>query len=114
MTPRECCEAAEGGLARAGQLLLTPSPSALEESLQTLSQVLEILETLATGTSRDWDPAVHLAFRRIQTGSRALAAQIEHGSNLVGGWMQLRLGEGYSRQGSPTFTEVEAERHLEV
>jgi hypothetical protein len=114
MTPRECCEAAESGLARAGQLLLTPSPGALEESLQALSRVIELLETLASGTARDWDPVVHLAIHRVQAGARALAPQIVNGSNLVRGWMQLRLGEGYTRGGSPRFAEPEPARHLEA
>jgi hypothetical protein len=37
-----------------------------------------------------------------------------NGSNLVRGWMQLRLGEGYTRGGSPRFAEPEPARHLEA
>lgn len=114
MTPRECCEAAENSLAQAGQLLLTPSPGALEESIQVLSRVIELLETLASGNARDWDPVVHLAIHRVHNAARGLAPQIEHGSRLVRGWMQLRMGEGYTRSGSPQFAEPEAARSVEV
>jgi hypothetical protein len=114
MTPQECCQAAEQNLARAGEFLLNPSPSALEECLQILGQVIETLETLAKGTTLGWDPAVHLAIHRIQTGARALGLRIEHGSYLIRGWMQLRLGEGYTRRGLPSFSEPQTERQMEV
>ncbi len=114
MTPRECCEEAENSLAQAGELLLNPSPGALEESVQALSRVMELLETLASASARDWDPVVHLAIHRIQTAACALAPRIEHGSKLVRGWMQLRMGEGYTRGGSPQFAEPETGRGLEA
>ncbi len=114
MAPRQYCEAAEGGLARASQLLLDPTPGALEECLQVLTQISETLEALASGTSRGWDPAVHLAVGRIQAGARALGLRIEHGSKLVRGWKQLRCGEGYTRRGLPAFAEQEAGHHLEA
>jgi hypothetical protein len=54
------------------------------------------------------------AIYRIQASARALGQRIEHGSKLVRGWMQLRLGEGYTRGGLPTFMEPPNERHLEA
>src|ERR1700722_1934 len=114
MTPQECCESAEHSLARAGEFLLNPTPGALEECLQLLSQITETLETLVKGTTLGWDPAVPLAIYRIQAGARALGLRIEHGSMLVRGWMQLRLGEGYTRGGLPTFSEPQTERQMEA
>jgi hypothetical protein len=114
MNPKECCDAAEHSLARAGKYLLDPTPSALEECLQLLNQVTDMLEALTKGTPLRWDPAVPLAIYRIQTGARALGLRLEHGSNLVRGWMQLQCGEGYTRRGLPTFTEPQTERHLEA
>src|ERR1700733_14020687 len=99
MAPLQYCEAAEGDLAQAGQLLLNPTPAALEECLPVLTRVMETLEALAAGTSRGWDPAVHLAIGRIQAGARVLGLRIELGSKLVRGWKQLRCGEGYTRRG---------------
>lgn len=114
MTPRESCLAAESGLLRVQRLLLDPRPETLEQCLQILSQVIELLENLAAGTSTDWDPAVHVAFDRIRKSARGLQLQIEHGSNLVRGWMQLRFGEGYTRRGMPEFTDRESARVLEA
>lgn len=114
MNPKACCDAAEQSLARAGEFLLNPTPGALEECLQLLNQVTEMLETLTKGTPLGWDPAVPLAIYRIQDGARALGLRLEHGSNLVRGWMQLRRGEGYTRRGLPTFTETQTERQMEA
>jgi|SRR5580692_9189214 hypothetical protein len=114
MDPRQYCEAAEGDLARAGQLLLSPTPAALEECLQALTRVSETLEALAAGTSRGWDPSVRLAMGRIHAGARALGLRIELGAKLVRGWKQLRCGEGYTRRGLPAFAEHEAGHHMEA
>lgn len=114
MDPRERCQAAEHALAKAGDLLLQPTPSAMEDCLQALTQVLEILESLAGVTAFSCDPAIPLAAHRLQAGARLLAIRLEHASNLLRGWMQLRLGEGYTRRGAPRFAEVDAMRHLEA
>jgi hypothetical protein len=114
MSPSESCQAAESGLQTVQKLLLEPRPDTFEQCLQALSQVIEILENLAAGSSRDWDPAVHLAFHRIRKTAGNLNLQIGHGSNLVRGWMQLRFGAGYTRRGLPEFPEREAERLFEA
>jgi len=114
MTPQERCEAAENSINAARKLLLSPSPAALEECLQILSQVIETLETLVAGSSRDWDPLVHAAIRRIRFGVSGLRVQIGHGANLISGWMQLRMGEGYTRAGSPELTDQGSNRLLEA
>ncbi len=114
MNPRERCQAAEQALARAGELLLTPTPGAIEECLQVLSQTIELLEGLAGETALGGDPAVPLAMHRVRDGARALGVRLEHGSNLLRGWMQLRRGEGYTRRGAPRFAEIDAMSHLEA
>lgn len=114
MNPQERCQTAERALAKAGELLLNPTPDALEECLDAFSQVIQILETLAAGTVLGRDPAVGLAAHRLQQGARALAIRLEHGSNLLRGWMQLRLGEGYTRRGAPRFAEAAATRQMEA
>lgn len=114
MTPQESCQTAESGLLKAQELLLDPRPEAFEQCLHLLSQAIEILEALAAGSSRDWDPPVHLAFRRILISARTLRHQIDHGSNLLRGWMQLRFGNGYTRGGLPEFSETREQRLFEA
>ena len=114
MSPQESCQAAEADLHTAQQLLLEPHADALEQCLETLSRVIEVLENLAAGNARDWDPAVHMAFHRIREGARNLRAQVSHGSNLVRGLMQIRFGAGYTRQGLPEFAEREAGQLFEA
>jgi hypothetical protein len=114
MNPQESCQAAELRLQTAQQLLLDPRPGTLDQSLEVLSQVIEILERLAAGSPRDWDPAVHVAFDRIKAGAANLRLQVDHGSNLIRGLMQLRFGEGYTRGGLPEFAQAGAERLFEA
>lgn len=114
MTAHERCESAESSINFARKLLLTPSPAALEECGHILSQVIETLEMLVAGSSRDWDPLVHAAIHRIRFGVNGLRIQIGHGSNLIAGWMQLKMGEGYTRQGSPELAERQSKRLMEA
>lgn len=114
MTSRECCESAEASLNTARQLLMNPSPSAFEDCLQALSEVTRFLESMTHGNPQDWDPTVYFTFHRIRDGVRGLRAQIEHGSNLISGWMQLRHSEGYTRRGSPELAEQQTQRLLEA
>jgi hypothetical protein len=111
MTPQESCQSAEAGLREAQQLL---GPGTMDQCLVALAQVIEILEEVAAGNARDWDPAMHLAFQRIRGAARDLHVQVAHGSNLVRGWMQLRFGAGYTRRGKPEYSERESERLFEA
>lgn len=114
MTPQERCQSAEAGLEQARRMMADPRPERIEQCVEILGQVAGILENLAAGTSRDWDPAIHLALHRIQTGSRMLAMEIEQGANLVRGWMQRKFGAGYKPNGLPEFAEREHERVFEA
>jgi hypothetical protein len=114
VTPEESCQAAETSLAAAQRLLSDPRPERLEQGLEALCRAIEIMENLAAGTSRDWDPAVHLAIHRVHASSRHLHRQVEHGTNLVRGWMQRKFGAGYNRGGLPEFTGRESARSFEA
>jgi hypothetical protein len=114
MNPRERCEAAEHALARAGELLLAPTPGAIEGCLQTLGQAIEILEDLAGGTAPGRDPDLRLAASRLREGADALSLRLDHGTKLLRGWMQLQRGEGYTRRGAPRFVEIDAMSHHEA
>ena len=85
-----------------------------EQCLVALAQVIEILEEVAAGNPRDWDPEIQLAFHRIRDAARDPHAQSRHGSNLVRGWMQLKFGSGYARNGSPEFAPPVAGQSLEA
>ena len=114
MKPKESCQTAESGLLRAQRLLLNPRPDTLEQCVEALSQVIEVLEELARGTSRDWDSNVYMSFQRLRASTRDLHLQIAHGSNLISGWRQLRFGAGYTRSGLPEFNNPTAERLFEA
>jgi hypothetical protein len=111
MNPQQSCQSAESNLRQAQQLLRAGT---MDQCLVALAQVIEILEEIAAGNARDWDPAVHLAFHRIRDAARDLHTQVDLGSNMIRGWMQLRFGAGYTRRGLPEFTEREPERLLEA
>ena len=114
MTAAESCRAAESRLDQAGRLLSQPSPELVDQAIDALAGVIEILEKLAAGNSRDWDPAVHLALHRIRAGVRRLRLQIAHASNLLCGWMQRKFSTGYTPRGLPEFAERESGRALEA
>ena len=111
MSARESCVTAEDRLREAERLL---RPATLGQCLQALGQVIELLEEIAAGNPGDWDPSVHVAFSRIRSSAQDLRLQIEHGSQLVRGWMQLRFGAGYTPKGLPEFADCESRSHFEA
>ncbi len=114
MTPQESCKAAEETIQTAQQLMLDPRPEAMDRCLTELSRVAAILEGLAVGTSRDWNAELRASFLRIQIANRRLRLQIEHASNFWRGWIQLRLGTGYTRQGLPELAQGETRSSIEA
>lgn len=111
MTAQESCVLAEDRLRQAQALL---RPNSLDLCLQTLGQVIELLEEIATSNARDWDPAVHLALHRIRRGACELQVQVDHGSRLVSGLRQVHFAAGYTRGGRPAFPECDSARNYEV
>ncbi len=111
MAIRDSCAAAEDRLRQAQTLL---RPNTLDQCVHALGQVVEILEEIAAGSARDWDPEMHLAFHRIRASAQSLQVQVEHGSRLIRGWMQLRFGAGYTRRGHVQLDEFEAARNFEA
>lgn len=111
MTARESCALAEDRLRQAQSLL---RPNSLELCVQTLGQVIELLEEIAAPGHEHCEPAVHLALHRIRQSARDLQIQVDHGSRLVSGWMQVRYSAGYTRRGQPAFNECDSARNYEV
>lgn len=114
MSPQESCQAIEQKIQAAQELIINPSPETMERCLAELSRVASILEGLATGNSRDWSPEVHASFHRVRAAARRLGLQIEHASNLWRGWIQLRMGTGYTRQGLPELTQGTSRSSVEA
>lgn len=114
MTAAESCRAAESRLADAARLLSQPKAEPLGEAIEALAGVIEILEQLAAGNSRDWDPAVHLAVHRIRAGAQRLNLQIDHASRLLCGWMQRKFSTGYTPRGLPEFADRDSGRFFEA
>jgi hypothetical protein len=114
MNPQESCQAAEAKIQEAQRLMLDPRPEAIERCLNELSQVIALMEKLTTGGSRDWTPEVHASFHRIKSAVDRLRLQIEHASNLCLGWLQVRFGAGYTRQGLPELAERDTKSSLDA
>jgi hypothetical protein len=108
MSPQQSCGTAENRLEDAQRLLGQANAESLEKCAETLREVVELLEAIASHDARDFNPAMLASFRRIQTGARRLKAQIDHGSMLVRGWAQLRHGAGYTADGLPEIDAPQA------
>jgi hypothetical protein len=114
MSPQESCSAVEAKIQEIQQLLLAPSVETLERCEMELARVASLLEGLISGGSKEWTPAVAASLRSIQQAARRWQAQIVHASNLWQGWLQLKLGTGYTGEGLPVFAECEPGSSFEV
>jgi len=111
---QEACQETENKIREAQRLMAGARPETLERCLTELGHAIAILEQLVAGNSRDWTPAVAASFYRIRSAAARLNQQIEHGSNVCLGWMQLRLSTGYTQQGRPEFARNRARNSIEV
>jgi hypothetical protein len=111
------CRAAEANLAEVQQLLLNPTPETLDRARADLAGVVAVLNTLVNSIPRTggqkWPPAALASFHQIRLAARSLRPQIQHASKFCLGWIQTRLGTGYTQQGSPVFVEGEARNSFE-
>jgi hypothetical protein len=114
MSPQESCQAIEEKIQAAQRLIIDPRPETMERCLAELSRVAAILEGLATGNSRDWNAEVQASFHRVRVAAQSLRVQIEHALNLWMGWIQLRMGTGYTRQGLPELAAGESGSSIEA
>lgn len=93
----EICAQAEDRIRQAQQLLLEPRPETIDRAVAELMEVIGALKQVRPPITSDLrDP-----LQRIRTVTRALARQVEHASNLYMGLVQLRMANGYTRQGLP-------------
>jgi hypothetical protein len=108
--PLEICAQAEDQIREAQRLLLEPRPDALERARAELIEVISALR--AVGSKRPLPAELREPLKRIRAMASLLARQIEHASNLYMGLVQLRLGNGYTRQGLP-FVQTGARNSIE-
>jgi hypothetical protein len=104
-TALETCRHAEAGLREAGQLLLDAQPESVDRCQAELQRVTEILARLVGGGTLQADPLLPPALLRVRQSACALKIQTEYASNLCSGWLQLRIGAGYTDQGLPVLNE---------
>jgi len=109
----DACRAAEAKLGDVQRLLLDPKPETLDRAMAELTEVATVLNTLVKSGTQKWNPAALASFHQIRLSARALRPQLEHASKFCLGWIQLHLGTGYTRQGSPVFVESEARSSFE-
>jgi hypothetical protein len=105
--PLESCHAAEAKIQDVEKLLLEPCPEILDRCEKELREVIGLLEGLVSAGKRDWTPEAVEGLYRIRRRAGTLRRQIEHASNLWAGWLQLRLGTGYTERGRPVFSGQE-------
>jgi hypothetical protein len=104
-TALETCEA---GIREAGQLLLDARPEAVDRCQAELQRVAETLERLVAEGTIAADSRIAPALMRIRQSTGVLKVQTEYAANLWSGWLQLRLGTGYTDQGLPVLITGEA------
>jgi len=108
----ESCLAAEAKISRAQQLLAEDArPENVDLCVAELGEVAELLRGLMDGSL---DADASLTIRRIQGSARRLNLQIQHASRLCLGWIQRRMGTGYTAQGAPVLMPPEAETLFEA
>jgi hypothetical protein len=110
----EACRHTEAKIREVRQLLLDARPEAVERCQSELQQVVAVLEGLVSEGACSPDTAASAALLGIQGSARTLRLQIEYASNLCFGWIQLRLGAGYTQQGLPLLATGEQGRSFDA
>jgi|SRR5271170_55822 len=110
----EACLGAEVKLREARQFLLDSRPEAVERCQSELQQVVAVLEKLVAAEPLQSNPPASSALLRVRRLAHLLRLQIEFASNLCSGWIQLRLGAGYTEQGLPVLVRRESGSSFEA
>lgn len=103
MSIDDACLFAEAKLQEVRQLLLDARPESVDRCQNELQQVATLLERFVSQGALRSNPGASTALLRIRQSASALKFQIEIASNLCFGWIQLRLGSGYTAQGLPVL-----------
>jgi len=102
-------KAAHAKLREASDLLMRPNPTTLNDCCLLLNEVTGILEELMASGTSELSPEFSESLLPIRQAAQELQAQIQHGSRFCLGWLQIRMGVGYTRGGAPIMQESMAE-----
>jgi hypothetical protein len=102
-------KAAHAKLREASELLLRPSPATLGDCCALLSEVTGILEELMAAGTSELSPEFSKSLLPIRQAAQELQTQIQHGSRFCLGWLQVRMGVGYTQGGAPIMLETRSE-----
>jgi hypothetical protein len=108
------CLHAEAKIREVSRLLLDIRPEAVERCQSELQQVIALLKGLVSERAFQANPRVSSTLVGIGRSARVLKLQIEYASNLYSGWIQLRLGAGYTQQGLPVLVRGESRSSFEA
>jgi len=97
---------AQNKLGEVRELMLRPSPVALESCQSLLGEVAGILEELIAANATERTPEFYKSLREIEQVAEELQGQIQHGTRFCLGWLQTRLGVGYTDRGMPVMLEA--------
>jgi len=100
MKLQEHCTEAEARLRRMEAQLLEFRPEAVDQCLAELPKVLESLQRW-TALPEPVDAKDRVALKSLQQTAGRLRLHADFASNLCLGWIQLRLGVGYTNKGQP-------------
>jgi hypothetical protein len=107
------CQSAQEKIGNVQELLRNPGTESVERAISELSEVAALLNSMISTRAYKFHPAAQASFQEIRRAARSLRPQIEHASKFCMGWIQVRLGTGYTRQGFPVFVENEARSSFE-
>jgi hypothetical protein len=113
-TALEACQHAEARIREVQQLLLDARPETIDHCEVELQQVVGLLERLVTKGTSQMSPPVSSALDGLRRSAQILKLQTEYASNLCLGWIQMRLGTGYTEQGLPVLVAIEPGSSFEV
>ena len=113
----EICQRAENMLREVQGGELIPGTEMLAQWETELGQVAALLEATHESITEEFkprnNPALRQALLAIRDRAGMLKLQFEHGSNYCMGLLQLRMGAGYSADGSPVLIPTEAHSSFE-
>ena len=117
MSALESVRLAQAKIGCVRELLLTPTVQSLDRCLDELGETAGLLNTIiqeGTEGGGALPPEIALAAREIRDSARNLRLQIGYASQFWLGWMQIRLGSGYTAEGSPVLAGGESRGSFEV
>jgi hypothetical protein len=103
----DSCRSVEAKIDEIARRLLDPKPEAIDRCHNELQQVAVVLRHLVSEGGFPRNSALSSILSGIRRSAQTLRIQAECASNLCSGWLQLRLGSGYTEKGLPLLVRSE-------